>query len=147
MKPNTTFTEFNQPPDLGRLLNLEGKKAKKPKGNATAMEKPNMPIIGRRTEPRAASTSTVPTIGAVQEKDTNTKVNAMKKAPIYPPLSAWASDLFTNQEGNTISNAPKKDAAKIMKMIKKKRFGIQFVLNQLIKSGPKRTEIITPNAV
>ncbi len=82
MNPNTTFTEFNQPPDFGRLLSLEGKKAKNPKGRATAMENPNIPMMGRSTEPRAASTNTVPTIGAVQEKETNTRVNAMKKAPI-----------------------------------------------------------------
>ena len=80
--PNTTFTAFNQPPDFGRLLNFEGKKEKNPKGNATAIENPNIPMIGRNTDPRAASTNTVPTIGAVQENDTNTNVNAMKKAPM-----------------------------------------------------------------
>ena len=56
MKPKTTFTEFNQPPDLGRLLNFDGKNAKNPNGRATATEKPNIPMIGRKTEPRAAST-------------------------------------------------------------------------------------------
>ena len=147
IKPSTTFTEFNQPPDFGRLLSFEGKKAKKPKGKATAIENPNIPIIGRSTDPLAASTSTVPTIGAVQEKDTNTKVKAMKKAPTYPPLSACASDLFTIQEGNTISKAPKKEAAKIIKITKKNTLGTQLVLNQLIKSGPNNIEIINPRAV
>ena len=126
---------------------MEGKKAKKPKGKATATEKPSIPTIGRKTEPRAASTNTVPTIGAVQEKETKTKVNAIKKAPIYPPLSACASDLFTSQEGSTISNAPKKEAAKIIKMTKKNTLGTQLVLSQLIKSAPKNIEIINPKAV
>ena len=129
------------------MLNFEGKNEKNPKGKATAIENPNIPIIGRNTDPRAASTNTVPTIGAVQENDTSTSVNAMKKAPTYPPLSACLSDLFTNQAGNTISNAPKKEAAKTMNMIKKQILGSQFVLNQLINPGPNRKEIINPNAV
>ena len=60
MKPKTTFTEFNQPPDLGRLLNFDREECKKSNGRATASEKPNIPMIGRKTEPRAASTKTVP---------------------------------------------------------------------------------------
>ena len=64
----------------------------------------------------------------------------MKKAPTYPPLSACASDLFTIQEGNTISKAPKKEAAKIIKITKKNTLGTQLVLNQLIKSGPNNIE-------
>ena len=116
-------------------------------GKATAKENPSIPIIGRNTDPRAASTKTVPTMGAVQEKETNTKVKAIKNAPIYPPLSACLSDLLTSQEGSTISNAPKKEAAKIIKTIKKNRLGTQFVLSQLIKSGPKNIETTTPNIV
>ena len=82
INPNTTFTEFNQPPDFGNEDNLDGKNAKNPNGSATAKENPNIPIIGRNTEPRAASTKIVPTIGAVHENDTNTNVNAIKNAPI-----------------------------------------------------------------
>jgi hypothetical protein len=48
---------------------------------------------------RAASTSRVPTMGPVQEKETNTSVNAMKKVPSRPPRSAIRSLLFTHEEG------------------------------------------------
>ena len=60
-------------------------------------------------------------IGPVQEKETKDKVNAIKKMPISPPLSDWESILFTNAEGNTISNAPKKDMAKITSSKKKNK--------------------------
>ena len=45
-KPSTTFTEFNQPPDLGIEFNHPGKAANSANGKAIANEKPNMPMIG-----------------------------------------------------------------------------------------------------
>ena len=39
------------------------------------------PMVGFRTSPVAASTRIPPTKGAVHEKETRTRVNAMKKAP------------------------------------------------------------------
>ena len=45
-KPRTTFTEFNQPPDLGSEFNQPGKAANNAKGKAMANEKPNIPMIG-----------------------------------------------------------------------------------------------------
>ncbi len=79
----------------------------------------------------------LPTIGPVQEKETNTKVNAIKKEPSTPPLSTFESDLLIIHEGITISKAPKKEAAKTMKIKKNKMLGIQCVLNQLPIEGPK----------
>src|SRR3972149_3948091 len=133
MKPKATFTELSQPPDFGSLLIHEGKKANNVKGNAKANENPNMPTTGLITSPVAASTNNPPTRGAVHEKDTNTSVSAMKKEPIYPPLSACLSDLLTIHDGKTISNIPKKEAAKIVNSVKNKIFGSQCVLSQLIK--------------
>ena len=79
-KPKTTFTEFIQPPERGIDFNQVGKKANKLNGNAKAMAKPSMPMIGASKEPVVdTSTNKVPIIGPVQEKDTNTRVNAMSK--------------------------------------------------------------------
>ena len=59
----------------------------------------------------------------------------MKNTPTRPPLSLFASVLFTIQLGIVISNAPKKLAANTIKMIKKMMFGIQCVANQLKMSA------------
>ena len=45
-KPKVTFTAFSHPPAFPKTFNFPGKKAKKAKGNASANEKPNMPISG-----------------------------------------------------------------------------------------------------
>ena len=80
--PSVTLTEFNQPPDCGREFNQPGNAAKIANGIAIASEKPNLPMIGPKYPPEAASTKRVPTIGPVQENETKAKVNAMKKMPI-----------------------------------------------------------------
>ena len=90
-----------------------------------------MVITGAHTSPEVDLISTEPTIGPVHENDTSTRVSAMKKTPTIPPLSALLSLLFTSQLGIVISNAPKNDAAKIMKTRKKITFGIQCVASQL----------------
>ena len=74
---------------------------------------------------------TVPTMGPVQEKETSTRVKAMKKTPTRPPRSAFLSLLLTREEGRVISKAPKKEAAKMRKTAKKMRLGSQWVANQL----------------
>ena len=74
-------------------------------------------------------------IGPVQENDTNTKVRAIKNTPTKPPLSLFASVLFTIQLGIVISNAPKKLAANTIKMMKNRIFGIQCVASQLKMSA------------
>ena len=111
--PKVTLTEFNQPPDCGSEFNQPGKAANNANGNAIASENPNIPIMGPLTPPVAASTSKVPTIGPVQEKETNASVNAMKNIPINPPLPSAFTLLSVHEEGNCISNAPKNDAPKI----------------------------------
>ena len=143
-KPNTTFTELSQPPDFGKLLSQDGKKANKVNGKAKASEKPNIPTIGLSTWPPADSTKIVPTIGPVQLNETNTSVKAIKIEPTKPPLSALASDLFTSQCGKVISNIPKKEAAKMTKIRKKRILGSQCVLSQLAISGPATTARIDP---
>ena len=44
-KPKTTFTAFNQPPDLGNEFNQRGNKANNAKGNASARPKPPIPTV------------------------------------------------------------------------------------------------------
>ncbi len=44
--PNTTFTVFNQPPDLGKEFNQPGNAANNANGMAKANENPNIPTIG-----------------------------------------------------------------------------------------------------
>ena len=47
-KPITTFIEFSHPPLLGNLDKYCGNSAKKKKGNAKAVEKLSIPIIGQK---------------------------------------------------------------------------------------------------
>ena len=124
-KPKTTFTEFNQPPDLGNELSQPGKMANKVKGKAKAKEKASIPKIGLINAPPAELIKIDPTIGPVQEKETRTSVKAIKNTPNIPPLSARSSILFTKPEGRVISNRPKNAKAKKIKTAKKKTFGSQ----------------------
>ena len=78
---------------------------------------------------------TLPTMGPVQEKETSTRVSAMKKMPPRPPLSDLVSVLFTSLLGIVMSNAPKNDAANIMNTMKKRMFGNQCVASQLKMSA------------
>src|SRR5690554_5788535 len=80
--PRTTFTEFNQPPDFGRVFIHPGKAAKRAKGKANAKENPNIPTNGAIPPSVAACTNNTPTIGPVQENDTKANANAIKKIPI-----------------------------------------------------------------
>ena len=71
--PSTTFTEFNHPGKIAKMVN----------GIAKARENPVIPIAGVKYDPEVdASTNKVPMIGPVQEKETNPKVKAMKKMPM-----------------------------------------------------------------
>ncbi len=117
-------------------------------GMANASANPNIPRVGFRASPPAASTSSAPTMGPVQEKETSTVVRAIKKAPPKPPLSARLSALFTQLEGSTSSNIPKKEKAKSTKRAKKIRLGIQWVLRALAALGPTLVRLtITPREV
>ena len=95
----------------------------------------NIVTMGTQNSPAVERIRTLPTIGPVQENDTNTSVRAMKKIPIKPPLSACRSLLLTIQLGSVISKAPKNDAAKIMNTMKKIRLGSQCVASQLKMSA------------
>src|SRR5436190_22757427 len=87
MNPRTTFTVLSQPPDLGNDFNQPGKNAKRVNGIAKAAEKPNIPMIGFTNSPPADETKMLPTSGPVHEKETNTRVKAIKKTPDNPPYS------------------------------------------------------------
>ena len=105
-KPKTTFTVFIHPPDFGRLCNACGNKAKSPKTIAHARPNPanaNVNNIGTLVEPVTALPSKLPKIGPVQEKETITNVNAMKKIPISPPASSALEDLLAIELGKVIS--------------------------------------------
>ena len=69
--PRTTLTVFSHPPDFGNEFIHPGNAANKPKGSASAREKPNIPIKGAMPPMVADSTNNVPTIGPVQEKDSS----------------------------------------------------------------------------
>ena len=114
------------------------------KGIANARENPSIPTIGFTKAPPADSTRMLPTIGPVHEKDTNTIVNAIKNIPVRPPLSACWSALFTIQLGNTISNAPKKEAAKTTNIKKNNTLGSQWVANRFANAGPSNTATSVP---
>ncbi len=74
-------------------------------------------------------------------------VMAIKIAPVIPPLSALASILFTSQEGNVISKAPKKLAAKTTKITVKNMLGIQCVDSQFAAFAPNAKATMVPTMV
>ena len=121
-----------------------GKIANSVKGMAKASEKPSMPMIGFKKTPWEAAIKMEPAKGPVQENDTKTRVKAIKKTPINPPLSDFASTEFTNPEGKTISNAPKNEIPKKINMTKNNRFGIQWVLRKLAKLAPAKKARMVP---
>ena len=132
--PRVTFTVFNQPPEEGNEFNQPGKAANRVNGIASARAKPNIPTAGpSKDPPEAALTSSDPIIGPVQEKLTKLKVKAMKKIPTIPPLLEASSALFTQLEGNVISKAPKKLAAKTTNRAKNARLnhGLVAILFKL----------------
>ena len=105
-KPKTTFTVFIHPPDFGRLCKACGNNANNPKTIAQANPKPakaNVNNIGTFAEPVMALPNKLPKIGPVQEKETITKVKAMKKIPIIPPASSAFEDLLAIELGKVIS--------------------------------------------
>ena len=139
-----TLTTFNQPPDFGSEFIHPGKAANNANGSAKANENPNMPTNGAIPPIVADSTNKVPTIGPVQEKETNARANAMKKIPIKPPLSEALSALFNHEFGNIISKAPKNEIAKTTKSKKKIRLNQTLVDNALSADGPKIVVTIVP---
>ena len=91
-----------------------------------------------------AVTNRLPIMGPVQEKETNPRVKAIKKIPRNPPRSACLSILFTQEAGNWISKAPKKEKAKRTNIPKNKRFIHTFVERSFNPSGPVAAVKATP---
>ena len=135
MKPRTTFTLLSQPPLLGSFLSIEGKNASSAKGSAKAMLKASIVTMGVQNSPCVLLIRTVPTMGPVQLKLTSTSVSARKNTPRRPFRLLPSSAFVVQDDGNVISNAPKKDAAKIMNITKKRMLGSQCVASQLKMSA------------
>ena len=85
-KPSVTFIIVIQSPDFGNCLSADGNMANIIKGSANAKEKANSPIIVPLPPPDATSTSNVPTMGAVHEKLTTTRVRAIRNMDTMPEV-------------------------------------------------------------
>ena len=111
-----------------------------------AKAKPNIPIAGPIAVPiEAACTNSVPIIGPVQEKETSTKVNDMKKILIIPVVeSALLSNLLVHDAGNTSSKAPKKETANKTSNRKKIILKMAFVDKSFKALAPNKPVINNP---
>ena len=129
---------FNHPPERGIDCRYDGNKEKKAKGIANAKAKPNIPTAGPTTDPvLAASTKRVPIIGPVQEKETSTNVNAIKKILTNSVVvSTFLSIALTHDEGNVISNKPKNDNANTIRRIKNRILNIALVAKLFSELAP-----------
>ena len=137
---------FIQPPDLGNFFKTDGNMANNENGNANAIAKPNIPIAGARRDLPAASTSKVPMIGPVQEKETITNVNAIKRMLRKPVvLLDLLLSAVDHELGSVISNAPKNDAANNTRIRKKIMFTTAFVLKAFNADAPKMRVTNKPN--
>ena len=125
-----------------------GNMANSVKGNAKATAKPSMPMVGAMILPVVEkSTNKKPMIGPVHEKETSVRVNAMRKILISPLVfSALLSTELDHDEGNVISKAPKKEAAKITSNRNKKILNTAFVESEFNALEPKIPVIAKPRA-
>ena len=139
---------FIQPPDFGIDFNQDGNIANSVNGKAKAIAKPSMPIAGAMTLPVVeTSTNKKPIIGPVQEKETNDKVNAIRKILNKPLVcSALLSTALLHLEGNVNSNAPKNDAAKIISIKQNKILNTALVDRAFNALAPKIKVIAKPHA-
>ena len=142
-------------PDLGADFNREGKRANTPKGMASPMLKPSIPRVGPRMFPCVDTvTSRKPMMGPVQEKDTRTRVNAIRKMERWAVrndwrmdrLSAFSSIFVDHDEGSVSSNAPKNEAAKTTSNRAKKMLNQALVLSALRALAPNRAVTSSPKA-
>ena len=119
-------------------LSIVGNIAKREKGRASASAKPNIPIAGEtKLEVAAASTSNVPIIGPVHEKETRARVNAMKKIERYPVvLSTLESILFDQEAGSVSSNPPMNDTANTTRRMKNAMLKPALVASSLSAEAP-----------
>jgi len=127
--------------------------AKSANGNASAIEKPSIPkrgptgIVPRMVAPPpvAVSTKSVPIMGPVHEKETRVRVNAIKKIPTRPLLSAILSDLFAHELGRVISKYPKNEMAKTINNIAKLMLNQALVESRFNASAPNTPVINNPS--
>ena len=137
---------FNQPPDFGISLSHDGKIAKRVNGIANADENPSMPIAGPRYAPlETASTSKVPIMGPVHEKETKASVKAIKNRPIIPPLFDFLSIWLTKLDGSVISKAPKNEMAKTIRITKNRRLNVALLAASFNAEAPKMSVISNPS--
>ena len=85
-------------------------------------------------------------MGPVQEKETNTKVKAIRKILSIPlVVLALLSMALDQEEGNVISNAPKKETANKTSNAKKKRLKKALVERLLSALAPNTNVIRMPS--
>ena len=86
-----------------------------------------------------------PIIGPVQEKDTSTRVNDIKKILNIPVVeSALLSSFVVHEAGRTISNAPKNEMANTTSNRKNIILNIAFVDKSFSALAPKIPVISNP---
>ena len=145
MKPNVTFTTFIQLPLFGAALSHWGKRAKRVKGSAKAIAKPNMPMTGPTILEVTTCTNRKPMMGPVQEKLTSTNVNAIKKMLKIPVvLLAFLSTAVFHFDGRVISKPPIKEIPKMSSIRKNKMLNTAFVARSLSADAPKMAVITNP---
>ncbi len=104
INPKTTLVVFSHPPDLGIDLSICGKRANAPKISAHDSpnpEKAEVSLLGPllpESEPNKP-----PKIGPVQEKETITRVSAIKNTPTNPLEPDNFSDLASHDWGTVSS--------------------------------------------
>ena len=138
---------FIHPPDLGACLSNDGNRAKSVNGMASAMAKPNMPMVGPRMEPCVdTATRRNPMMGPVHENDTNASVKAMRKMESSPVvLSDLASTFDDHDEGSVSSKAPKKDAANTTNSRQNRMLNTALVARALRALAPKSSVTAKPS--
>ncbi len=127
---------------------MVGNMAKMVKGRASASAKPNIPMAGEtKLLVAAASTSSVPMMGPVHEKDTSTSVKAMKKRESRPVVeSTFSSILLVHLEGSVSSNPPRKEMANTTSRRKKMMLKTADVARSLSAEAPKMAVTMSPRA-
>lgn len=146
MTPSVTFTLFIQLPDLGAAFSHAGKAAKSINGSASATAKPNIPTAAPMTLPEVPnSTRRKPMMGAVQEKLTSTRVNAIRKIESSPVFSdALLSMALTQLAGKTISKAPRSDMPNTSRSRKKNILKKALVDRALRAEAPNKAVTMRP---
>ena len=128
-------------------MSNDGKSAKIVNGSANANAKPNIPTAGANISPDVeTSTRRKPIIGPVHEKDTSTRVNAMRNILKRPDvLLAFSSTLFVQEDGNVSSNPPRNDAPNTTSIRKKNILNTALVDRALSAPAPNTSVTAIPS--